>query len=316
MKKNLLFLLPSLLIATLSFGQWVDTVRIQMTGLDGGIEVSTDDAEQKNNEIDKLYDDDLDIGWEGDEFNVVSTGLRYRGVNVPKGATIDSAFIEMWAHEDEGDLAIVTITAEASDNPVTYNDTDLISDRPRTTASVVWECDEEWTIWEKYRTPDLSALVQEVVDRGSWQQGNAMAFYLTGQDQGASDDDNARDFEAFENVADPDDGGDGLNHPERVSKLVIYYSGISPVLERSVVANLKVTPNPVSGSFMRIALEAFQGENVTLTLSDLSGKTVQTWKQDNLNEVSLKLDLNTLPGIYALEAVSANKVGVVKVVVQ
>ncbi|MBK8566519.1 MAG: T9SS type A sorting domain-containing protein [Saprospiraceae bacterium] len=315
MKKILLVFLP-IFVANLAFGQWVDTVRIQTTGLDGGVEVSTDDAEQKNNEIDKLYDDDLDIGWEGDEFNVVSTGLRYRGVNVPKGATIDSAFIEIWAHEDEGDLAIVTIYAEASDNPVTYNETDLISDRPRTTANVVWNCDEEWTIWEQYRTPDLKALVQEVVDRDGWQQGNAMAFYLTGQDQGASDDDNARDFEGFENVADPEDGGDGLHHPERISKLVIYFSGISPVKERSVVANMKVTPNPAAGGYMRVALDAFQGEDVSLKLTDLSGRTVRTWKWENLREVSLKLDLDAMPGIYALEVVSANKVGVAKVVVQ
>ncbi len=85
MKKNLLVFLP-IFLSNLAFGQWVDSVRIQMTGLDSGVEVSTDDAEQINNEIDKLYDDDLDIGWEGDEFNVVSTGLRYRCVNVPKGA--------------------------------------------------------------------------------------------------------------------------------------------------------------------------------------------------------------------------------------
>ncbi len=303
-------------MANLAFGQWVDSVRIQMTGLDGDVEVSTDDAEQKNNEIDKLYDDDLDIGWEGDEFNVVATGLRYRGVNVPKGAMIDSAFIEMWAHEDEGDLAIVTINGEASDNPVTYNETDLISDRPRTTANVVWNVDEEWTIWEQYRTPDLKALVQEIVDRDGWQQGNAMAFFLTGQDQGASDDDNARDFEGFENVADPEDGGDGLHHPERISKLVIHFSGVSPTKERSVVANMKVTPNPAAGGYIRVALDAFQGEDVTLQLTDLSGKLLRTWKQENLNEVSMKLDLGLMPGIYALEVVSANKVGVAKVVVQ
>jgi hypothetical protein len=315
MKKNLLFILP-LFVANLSFGQWVDSVRIQTTGFDGGVAVSTDDAEQKNNEIDKLYDDDLDMGWEGDEFNVVSTGLRFRGVNVPHGATIDSAFIEMWAHEDEGDLAIITIFAEDADNPVTYNETDLISDRPRTSASVVWECDEEWTIWEQYRTPDIKALVQEVVDRSGWQQGNAMAFYLTGQDQGASEDDNGRDFEGFENVADPDDGGDGLNHPDRVAKLVIYFSGVSPVKERSVVANMKVTPSPVTGNFMRVALDAFQGEDVTMTLFDLSGKAVQVWQRDNLREVSLKLDVNAMPGIYALEIVSANKIGVAKVAVQ
>ncbi len=316
MKRNLLLLPFLLFLAANVFGQWVDTVRIQMTALDGGIEVSTDDAEQINNEIDKLYDDDLDIGWEGDEFNVVSTGLRYRGVNVPQGATIDSAFIEMWAHEDEGDPALVTIYAEASDNPETYNEIDLISARPRTTASVFWEITEEWLIWQQYRTPDLKELVQEVINRPGWQHGNAMAFYLTGQDQGASDEDNARDFEGFENVADPDDGGDGLHHPERVSKLVIYYSGVSNTDKREVVTGLKVSPNPVQGTTINLAMEAFLNENVKVQLTDLSGKVLQTWNYENLQQPNVGLDTEAASGVYLLKLDSANKKGAVKVIVQ
>lgn len=316
MKKILLpflFLFPAIFAVAQS---QLDTVRIQKTGEDGGIDVSTDDIEQKNNEIDKLYDDDLDIGWEGDEFNIVATGLRYRGVSVPNGATIDSAFIEMWAHEDEGDPALVTIYGEASDNPGTYNDTDLISDRPQTTASVFWEITEAWAIWEKYRTPDLKAIIQEIVDRPGWQPGNAMAFFLTGQDQGASAEDNARDFEAFENVADPDDGGDGLNHPERVSKLVIYYSGESSTKDLIWASGLKVAPNPVSGQPLRVYLDAFNGEAVAITLFDINGKALQSWEQDNTTEAVIDLDLQVAPGLYTVKVVSKTKVGAVKVVVK
>jgi hypothetical protein len=63
MKKNLLVFLPLFLSATLSFGQWLDTVRIQQTGLDGDVPVSTDDAEQINNEIDKLSANFNDTFW-------------------------------------------------------------------------------------------------------------------------------------------------------------------------------------------------------------------------------------------------------------
>lgn len=315
MKKNLLVFLPLLFTATLSFGQWLDTVRIQQTGLDGTTPVSTDDAEQINNEIDKLYDDDLDMGWEGDEFNVVSTGLRFQGVGVPQGATIDSAYLEIWSHEDEGDPALITIYAEASDNAVTYDEVNLISDRPKTTASVYWECTEEWTIWTKYRTPDLTALVQEVVDRNGWQQGNAMAFYLTGQDQGASDEDNARDFESFENVEDPDDGGDGLNHPERIPKLFIYFSGVSASNDRLAIADLQLSPNPVSNGSTTLGLGAFMGENATASLIGADGRLVQNWQLGLVQSPAVTLDLPAAPGAYFLRVVSEKKVGVVKVTV-
>ncbi|MDP4820266.1 MAG: hypothetical protein NWR67_04625, partial [Saprospiraceae bacterium] len=41
--------------------------------------VSSDDAEQENESIDALFDDDLDTGWEGDpeDQNVLTTGLRF-----------------------------------------------------------------------------------------------------------------------------------------------------------------------------------------------------------------------------------------------
>ena len=34
------------------------------------ISISTDDAEQENDEMDTTIDDDIDAGWEGDDFNV------------------------------------------------------------------------------------------------------------------------------------------------------------------------------------------------------------------------------------------------------
>lgn len=314
-KKFTFIVCLAFILGSFASAQRLDTVRIQMTGMDGTTPISTDDAEQINLEIDKLYDDDLDMGWEGDEFNVVSTGLRFRGVNVPKGAKIDSAFIEIWAHEDEGDLAKITIFAEASNNPVTYDDSNLISLRPRTAASVIWNCSEAWKIWEKYRTPELKTLVQEVVNRPGWAPGNAMAFFLTGQDQGASNDDNARDFESFENVEDPDDGGDGLNHPDRIPKLHIYYSNSVSTKDLEQVHDLKVLPNPAQDGVTKLDLGQFLGETLRISLVDLKGAVIQNWQIPALQNAELPLEINAAVGTYILKVQSEGKVGSVKVVV-
>lgn len=315
MKKTLLLLLM-IAVFTTANGQTLDTIRIQGTGLDGGVAVSTDDAEQINNEIDKLFDDDLDMGWEGDEFNVVSTGLRFRGLKVPKNAVIDSAYLEIFAHEDEGDLAKVTIYAEAADNCATYNETDLISDRPKTTASVKWDIAEPWTIWNKYRSPELKSLIQEVVSRPNWQAGNALSLMFFGEDQGASDEDNARDFEAFENIADPDDGGDGLNHPERIAKLYIYYSAPSSTVDLQRVYSVSVSPNPLKGNSFNLSLGELEGEMVNISLTDAMGRTIQTWKQTALAQNTLNFPAATPSGMYQIEVKSAKKVAILKIVKQ
>jgi len=315
MKKLLLFASIALLLPFVASAQLLDTVRIQNTGFDGPVAISTDDAEQLNNMIDKLFDDDLDMGWEGDEFNVVIVGLRFRGIQVPQGAVIDSAFIEIFSHEDEGDPSLITIRGEASDNAVTFNDVDLITARPSTTTSTFWEITEDWTIWTKHRSPDVKNIIQEIVNRPGWQSGNALALVLSGQDQGASSEDNARDFESFENVEDPDDGGDGLNHPERIPKLYVYYklsSGLNQVVQ---VTPLSVAPNPVNAGTMVLNTAPFRGQDAMISLTDMNGRLVKQWMENDLQVDVLRLETGVLPqGTYRLEVRTEREVSIAKVV--
>ena len=168
--------------------------KIQKTGehTDEGVtfDASSDDAEQENDEFDALYDDDLDAGWEGEavDLNILTTGLRFRDISVPKGAKIDSAFIYVHSHEAKTaeDVAVLTIKAEATDNAVTFTEDALISDRPSTSNTIEWTIAEEWGLYTKHRTPNIAAVVQEVIDRDGWAKGNAIALMLEGNDQGIS----------------------------------------------------------------------------------------------------------------------------------
>lgn len=214
--------------------------------------VSHDDAEQENDEMDSLVDDDIDAGWEGapDDQNILTAGLRFRNIFLPKGARIDSAFIILSSHESKSadDVAIITIACEAADSAATFNETSLIDARPRTTANIEWTVNEPWGLWTFHRTPDLKALIQEVIDRDGWATGNPIAFVLLGKDQGPSEVENAREFESFENISDPEDGGDGQNHPERIPQLVIFYSVESALVEIPIVATDTITDDGVTFS--------------------------------------------------------------------
>ena len=65
------------------------------------VELSHDDAEQENEEMDALNDDDIDFGWEGapEDQNVLSAGLRFQNVQIPQGSTIDAAYLIVTSHE-------------------------------------------------------------------------------------------------------------------------------------------------------------------------------------------------------------------------
>ena len=286
-------------------------------------DASTDDAEQENDEVDTPFDDDIDAGWEGEpeDQNILTAGLRFRDLNIPQGTTIDSAFIVVCSHEgkDADDIARITIVAEATDSAATFdeanfNNDNLLTDRTATQSSVLWEVAEPWDLWGFYRTPDLSAVVQEVVNRTGWKFGNAIAFILKGENQGPSDVDNAREFEAFENIADPEDGGDGQNHPERRAQLFVYFSSMSTSIENKSMSadqNIQVYPNPTNG-ILNVVFES--NETATIELFDVTGKLVLSEASNSSKTV---MDVSNIEkGIYILKTVQNNVSQLQKIIVE
>ncbi|NEQ48728.1 MAG: T9SS type A sorting domain-containing protein [Leptolyngbya sp. SIO3F4] len=291
------------------------------------LDLSTDDVEQENDEVDSYYDDDLDTGWEGDpaDQNILNLGLRFQNIVIEQGTTIDSAFIVFHAHEGKtaADVAMLTIVGDAADDAQTFDagggftDMYLLTDRPQTTAQVDWTVAEDWVIWQPYKTADISSIVQELVNRPGWTSGNAMAFILLGEDQGPSVNENAREFTSFENIADPDDvdpngvPGDGTNHPERRPYIQIYHQGTVGIAEVAQ-QTFRVYPNPVQDGFYTIEL-ANSGEAQAI-LVNTAGEEVRSY---TLNDMNNRLDMGTLPaGLYVVKVTQNGTSSTKKIVVK
>jgi hypothetical protein len=306
---QLLFILVLLISFLTTNAQY--SVRIIKTGEDAGVDVSYDDGEYENDAIDKLYDDDLDMGWEGDDFNVMTTFLRFQNVQIPQGVTIDSAFLRIYAHEDEADEARVTIFAEATDHSVIFNDSELISARVWGTDSIKWDITQAWTMWQPYKSVNISSVIQGVVNRSGWVSGNALTIFLRGENQGASLLDNARDFESFENIEDPSDGGDGLHHPERIPELVVYgtFTGINQ--SQSVSNQLSIYPNPSNNGIFHLTLE--NGGQSEINIYDFAGKLVLATSS---NKPTTQIDLrNFNNGIYFIQVVNNENTSTQKIII-
>ena len=155
----------------------------------------SDDAEEAPSGSVALTSGDLELVTDGS--SVQTVGLRFPGVAVPRGATITSAFVQLQVDEVSTDVAAMTVRGQAADNPTTFTTASRnVSTRPVTAASVAWSPATWPTVGERgtaQRTPDLRTLVQELVTRGGWASGNAMAFVFTGSGR--------RTAEAFESGA-------------------------------------------------------------------------------------------------------------------
>ena len=113
-------------------------------------------------------------------------GVRFPGVDVPPGSQITSARIQFTVDETSAVETVVDIGAEGSLNPTIFTTAinDLSSRTPLGAPLLVpWTIDPWPTVGEAgaaQRTPDISVLVQGLVDQSGWQAGNAMAFGFSG----------------------------------------------------------------------------------------------------------------------------------------
>ncbi len=152
------------------------------TSVEVRVAASADDAEEDTSRLIDLTSSDLELIHEATDQTV---GIRFRGVDIPPSASIVRAYIQFNADEAQSEPTALVIHGEAADNPPPFSTaTGNISLRGRTTTAVSWSAVPAWTTLQEsgpnQRTPDISGMIQEIVNRGGWARGNALAVILTG----------------------------------------------------------------------------------------------------------------------------------------
>lgn len=174
-------------------GEWVasDELTVQFDAESEALTVEvpvaagSDDAEEGTSGLVYLNSSDLELVY--DSYNNAgnqTVGLRFANLAVPAGASIVGAYVQFKVDEKTSDSCLLTIRGQAADHALTFAEVNgNVSNRPTTAASATWG-PLAWPVVGEadayQRTPDLAAVVQEVVDRPGWQSGNALALLITG----------------------------------------------------------------------------------------------------------------------------------------
>ena len=113
-----------------------------------------------------------------------STGYPVQMVvpeGIPPGAIIQSAELEFVVDEADSEETAVRIYAHASDSAPFFSTVPFdLTTRPLTTNVVPWSIPTWQQLGSKQTSPDLTAVVQEIIDRPDWQAYNNIAFILHG----------------------------------------------------------------------------------------------------------------------------------------
>ena len=145
------------------------------------VEANSDDAEESAAGAINLESRDLELVFTNGNQTV---GLRFTGVSVPPGVTILEAYLQFQSDETHSGATSLTLEGEAVDHAASFTGAaGNVSSRPRTAAATAWN-PAPWTrrgeAGAAQRTPDMSAVIQEIVNRPGWSSGNALAIIVTG----------------------------------------------------------------------------------------------------------------------------------------
>jgi len=217
-------------------------------------------------------------------------GMRFY-VDVPKGAEITNAFIQFTSGKHYYKDVTIIFHGEAADNAEAFQETDNnISGRPVTTTSVSWQ-PGEWNkdeVLDAEKTPDLSSIIQEIVNRDGWKKGNSLVITVSGD----LDAEKAHTRLAHAYPEDPD-----YLQEDKLPKLTIEFksSSVTGINDIELLNSVSNQPNPFSSS-TDIVFNLAQADNVKVVIYDMankevavladklfySGKNIVTWNAGNV----------------------------------
>lgn len=267
------------------------------------ISTSIDDVEEGPDGT--IYTGSSDIELIYDDYNGGDqvVGLRFTGMDIPQGANITSANIQFTCDETNSGSASLTIKGHDVDNSSAFTTaTNNVSSRTTTTASVSWNPADWNTVGEAgsaQMTPDLSSVVQEIVNRSGYSSNSALSFIITG---------------AGERTAESYDGSSA----SAALLTVTYESSLKsgtisaevPVIEELFAEDamqgleIAVSPNPVLSGIVTVTVNKVS--YTRLLIVDFMGEVVHA--EDCFME-EIKVAVNQFsPGIYSVVVTDGDEV--------
>lgn len=147
------------------------------------VSASSDDAEQQAGGYFSLTSSDLELVVERAS---QKAGIRFNGVDIPRGIQVISAHIQFKVDETSSGAVFIRILGEAADNALTFSGAQDVFSRIETSTEISW-LPADWALvgdaGPDQQTPNIAAVIQEIVNRQGWIAGNSIVILFDGSGQ-------------------------------------------------------------------------------------------------------------------------------------
>jgi PKD repeat protein len=197
------------------------------------VNTGNDDAEQ-DIASGKMYLTSSDIEFTKDAASDQLIGVRFNGINIPQGSVIEHAYLQFVVDEvNTTGQPNILIGIEDTDSPneMSSFDFDIYHRIQFLGDTIVWQPGPFARVGDAgadQRTPDLAELLNEIVSRPNWKEGNSVLFTLI--------DPAARAIKGYTANTDKRVAQAYENNPANAPRLMVtyvipdrYYNGTFPV---------------------------------------------------------------------------------------
>jgi hypothetical protein len=253
--------------------------------------------------------DDCSVFLDREGYNDATAGLRFTDLFIPQGIKIENAYIQFTAKEVDTGYCKLHIRGHDVDNSTSAEDA-LNEWEPVTSAEVIWEPPDWITIGAAgtdQRTPDLSSIIQEIVNRPGYTINSAITIIFTGEGTGQR---TAVSYECTQDLLFAD--CDTFN-TDAAATLTVFYSTfptISSIMApESDGADVHLYPNPVMDL---LTVETFHPGFHYIEITTLNGQLLYS---TIMEESTLQLDLSSFQkGVYFITIRSRDYVRTEKII--
>lgn len=251
---------------------------------------------------------DLELSDSGKKLQIV--GIRFNKLNIPQGALISKAYIQFTTDEtDSGEMEVI-IKGEASDDaPIFKSSTHNVSSRSKTGAEAVWSAPawlQEGVAGPNQQTPDLSAIVQEIVARPGWTAGNSMVFILEGNGTRTAESYNGSAEGAPKLIVEFTEKETSLNAQNARRS---FLTSETPAAQENIF-QIELFPNPVTEQLtLRFQLKTADVGLAEMFVRDINGKIIATksFRLENSARAEHILDVRRLSAGFYTVSLHADK---------
>lgn len=108
----------------------------------------------------------------------ITSGFRFNNIQVPKNATIKYALVTFTVDGTYTNPINVEIYGEDAANSATFTSGSPPSSRSTPYPPALWNISDTWSLSLRRTTPQLSSVIEKIVERGDWAPGNSLSIII------------------------------------------------------------------------------------------------------------------------------------------